>query len=279
LQSALGDWYAGEYDLKDPTVGSLTNGRSKTMRKYGFESREIAMFEIMLPVATITNSTPTIYWLLGYVFGRLDLVEKLRKEITPVIQRIQEGKDDVATIDIKRFETHCPLLVACYREAIRLCNHNVSMRRILTDTVIKDGNGNSYLLKEGVDLHIPVMIAHKMESVWGEDAAIFNPDRFLPGNETSPSNEKAKKNAYIPFGGGRHLCPGRNFAFAEILSIVSTMAVGFDVAPAGMQFADMKQRPALFASSSYKPHNEGKGLGLKLTRRKGWENTLWRYEC
>jgi len=42
-------------------------------------------------------------------------------------------------------------------------------------------------------------------------------------------DDELRKAGYIPFGGGKHLCPGRNIAFAEILGTLAALLLGFEV--------------------------------------------------
>ncbi|RDW80338.1 cytochrome P450-12 [Coleophoma crateriformis] len=281
LQAVLGKYYTAMHDVNDPTVAQLTRGRANVLRGYGFSGVEVAQAEVMLPVAATTNSVPTMYWLICSLFAKPALVDRIREEVLPLLEKGGDSDPDVVTINISRLERECPLLVSCYREIMRLFNQNVSMRRILADTTINDGKGNSYLLKKGVDVQIASGIVHRMQGIWGDDVLEFNPERFLPPTGKSAGQvekEKTKKNAYIPFGGGQHLCPGRNFALAEILAISSALVVGFDLTPIGMDFDQMKAQPAVLANAVAKPANDGEGLGIKLRRRKGWEAAEWRFE-
>ena len=43
--------------------------------------------------------------------------------------------------------------------------------------------------------------------------------------------QKSKRSAFYPIGGGRHLCPSRNFAFAEISGFLAALIIGFDICP------------------------------------------------
>lgn len=286
VQAGLSEYYSAEHDINDPTAARITLDRANVLRKYGFTNREIGLMESMLAIVGITNTVPTMYWMICNVFADPGLVTRLREEVTPLIQKGSPEKGGMSTaaiVDISKLEAQCPLLVSCYRETIRLSNVSVSMRRILQDITISDGNSNSYLLKKGVDVQIPAGISHKLGGVWGGDVMKFDPDRFLagPGNSTGKgeSNEKAKKNAYFPFGGGRHLCPGRYFAFAEILAVTCALVVGFELSPVGTGFDGIKPLPGTLASAVIRPANDGKGLGLKITRRNGWEKTEWRFEA
>jgi cytochrome P450 len=44
--------------------------------------------------------------------------------------------------------------------------------------------------------------------------------------------KEAQVQGYFPFGGGKHLCPGRHFAFTEVMSFVATIVYGFDISMA-----------------------------------------------
>ena len=52
-----------------------------------------------------------------------------------------------------------------------------------------------------------------------DDPDTFNPDRFAPGWE-----ERSPRYAYLPFGGGPHVCIGNGFAMMEARLILATVA-------------------------------------------------------
>jgi hypothetical protein len=41
--------------------------------------------------------------------------------------------------------------------------------------------------------------------------------------------KKAQTHGLLPFGGGKHLCPGRHLAFTDIVSFVAPVVYGFEV--------------------------------------------------
>ncbi len=65
-----------------------------------------------------------------------------------------------------------------------------------------------------------------------EDPLRFDPDRFLPEREA-----RLPRFAYMPFGGGKRICIGNQFALMEGQIILSTIA-----AHAGMEL--LSQKPA-----------------------------------
>jgi len=73
-----------------------------------------------------------------------------------------------------------------------------------------------YQLEEGVTCTVLIPMLHRDPAVWGEDVAVFNPDRFTPEREA-----ELPANAYKPFGNGLRACIGRQFALQE-----ATLALG-----------------------------------------------------
>ncbi|KAI6778969.1 prostacyclin synthase [Emericellopsis cladophorae] len=133
----------------------------------------------------------------------------------------------------------------------------------MADTTISDGKGRTYLLEEGVNVQMPSEPLHGMTDVWGDDANVFHPARFMDiAKNLSSATTKAKRASYIPFGGGKHLCPGRNFAFAENLGFMISLLMGFDASPLDGDWATFKAPVAEqcgMASALSKPVSNGEG--------------------
>ncbi|KAM6535895.1 hypothetical protein FALCPG4_005421 [Fusarium falciforme] len=278
LQALMGKYYSEDHDINDPTTSQIVKNRAGALRKHGFTGNEVGQLEVILPNVATLNAVPTFYWMLLFIFERPELVNRLRKEVEAAAVVSNSEEKRTATFNIASFDAKLPLLISCYRETMRLSNHSVSMRRIMQDMTITGADGQSYLLKKGVDLQLPAGVTHHDRSAWGQDFDEFDAERFLQ-KAGDAKTERRRKAAYFPFGGGRHLCPGRNFAFAEILGFMAVLVLGFDVEPLGMRFGEMKMLGGQLASGTVRPEKHGKGLGGKITRRSGWENVDWRFEC
>jgi cytochrome P450 len=180
-------------------------------------------------------------WLLLYILCDTSLAKELTNEISKVVTR----KSDQVVLDISVLSQECPLLISAYQQTLRLQNVQTGTRVAMEDTVltytpshIANSAPVEYLIPKGAMVQMPSGVLHKDTKTWGSDALEFNPRRFLK-NKTSDvesnQQEKQQRRAYNPFGGGKHLCPGRHFAFAEILATVAMLLLGFDiVAPEGM---------------------------------------------
>ncbi|KAF5538971.1 cytochrome P450 monooxygenase 8B1 [Fusarium phyllophilum] len=279
LQNIACKWYAQGHDIHDPSVSALVRNRAGALRKNGLTGYEIGKFEVILPNVATLNAVPTFYWLLLYILDRPDLLARIRAEAeNAAVVEDSNGKRS-ATFNIVDFEEKMPLLVSCYRETLRLVNQTLSMRRILQDTSVTTPEGTTYILKKDTDLQLPAGVAHYEDSVWGADVNVFNPKRFLPTSKGSAEDERKRKAAYIPFGGGRHLCPGRNLAFAEIIGFASALLLGFEIEAVGMGFGDVKKLGPQLAGGTVRPERYGAGLGAEIAMRRGWEDVEWRFEC
>lgn len=118
-------------------------------------------------------------------------------------------------------------------------------------------------------------IAHELKDVWGADALEFDPERFMKNAKRDA--ERKQRAAYMPFGGGAHLCPGRNFAFAEILGLISALVLGYEID--GLQVDKIEMGPRELASAIPKPAVDGDGGQVTIRRRHGWEDVHWVYAC
>jgi cytochrome P450 len=61
-------------------------------------------------------------------------------------------------------------------------------------------------------------LVHRDPAAWGEGAAEFDPDRFLPER-----SEKRNPHAYKPFGTGERACIGRQFALHEAVLVLARL--------------------------------------------------------
>ena len=267
VQARLVTWYENHLDEADD-VSALIRGRAALHREFGYTDAELGVSEYAMPWAAITNTPQAILWLFTSIFSRPELVERLR----PEVEAITAVTGRTATVDVTKVDKTCPVLMACYRESLRLYNDNLGVRKVVKDTVLQDADGREYLLKEGTAVQWPAGVVHSDEAIWGEDAAEFNPDRWI---QATPQEEKRRRQAHIPFGGGKHLCPGRNFALVEQLGLVSALILGFTLE--GVRVPRVVPTPMV---SSTRPSSwDGIDSAVKVRRRIGWEDVTWDFAC
>lgn len=244
--------------------------RAAILRQGGFNNQDLMVQEVTIPWVAVTNTIPTLFWFFMHIFSNPDRVERIRREVEAITTITTSDQGRQATIVIKDLEKKCNYLLACYRETLRITIHNVGSRRVLEDTTIKDGEGREYLLEKGINVQWCSSLTHVLEPVWGDDASSFVPERFL---DIAPRDEKRRRGANIPFGGGRNLCPGRNFALAENIGFVGVLCAGFNVEEVQVPgFED-----PVIGTGSRKPVWGDQRRGTGIGRRKGWEDVTWTF--
>ena len=82
---------------------------------------------------------------------------------------------------------------------------------------------HGYLIPKGWYLRYQIDITHQDESVYPEPER-FDPDRFSPER----TEDKHKKFAYLPFGGGLRECIGKEFAKLEMKIFAAMLLRGYE---------------------------------------------------
>lgn len=272
IVGGLTGFYTRKLDQGD-SVSAVIKGRAAFWRSFGLSDVMLGAMD-SLPVAATVNTAPTMFWLLVNVFSEPKYLNRLRNEIeaASVISVTEEGGRRVASVDFMALSTACPYLVACYRETLRFENTVTGSRTVMArdTTIIDHETGREYLLKKGVKVQWSAAVMHK-KPAWGDDRDVFNPERWL---KSTSEISKVSKESFVPFGGGKHLCPGRNFAFSELLGCLAVLAVGFEIE--GVQ---VPGHAMLYEHSGLRsPIYGGKSKEATLRRRHGWEDMEWRYK-
>ncbi|KAL2877002.1 hypothetical protein SGCOL_007837 [Colletotrichum sp. CLE4] len=257
---------------ENSNVAKIFQDRARYLRELGMPSEDLSQTEFLILFAATLNTAPNLFWTFAEVFSRPEFIERIRQEVlqVAVATKTETGRD--VTIDAKNLEADCPVLGACFREVLRLHSAQIGNRRVMKDATLEDTDGRQYLLKKGTNMQWSASVTHFMPEIWGDDAASFKPERF---HDVDPREEKRRRGALIPFGGGRYLCPGRHFAQTETLGFVSVLALGFDVNGVKVPAAEA---PPL-GGAMRRPAGNRAAEHIKISRREGWEDVTWRFVC
>jgi cytochrome P450 len=251
----------------DKNATGLVQGRTRAARKWGLTTKDICKTEIAILTASVTNTVPDIFYMICYIFSDLDLLSHLRKEISAIVT--QGGGLDRLALDYTKVETHCPLLVSCYYETLRLNKTGSLLRGVLSDTILND----QYLLKKGSFIQIATGHIHLDPNNWGPDSQNFNPERFLA--RESRERNKIQGQAFLPFGGGRNLCPGRHLAFTEITSFVAMLVYGFDISMSDASVLKIPERR--FHKMAVASRSPKEDIDVVIRRRKEFQRAVWEF--
>jgi len=119
-----------------------------------------------------------------------------------------------------------PLLDAVIREVLRLHppileNHHEAGKTISLplSEPLPGTTDLQLIIPKGTILGIPVNVIHRDTSVWGLDAGIFRPQRWMDRQGT-------RRDLFV-FSDGPRVCMGKTFASAEIKALVITLVRQF----------------------------------------------------
>jgi len=279
LQNALTEYFASDHGADDD-IPKFTEERMALERSFGMTPSAMAGLEIAVIHGSLSNTIPTAFWMLVYVFSNPELVERLRAEAKSVVTetRLSDRGQRVMTINIVRLEDRCPLLFSTFRETQRVISIAVLNRRILADTVVSDGK-KSYLLKKGNALQISHGVTHNLEEVWGPTVREFDPKRFIRLSDVSSGDNDSgtpiPPGAYTPFGAGKHICPGRFFASGEILGFILPLILGFEVVGSTGGPVHIPDVATPWITTGLGKPRAGSDLAAVIRKRAEWEDVLW----
>ncbi len=176
-------------------------------------------FLMMAAHDTITSSATS---LLYYLAVNPEWQEKLREEFFAVTGGPDAGGnarpldyDDMGKLELTEM---------AFKEALRMMPPVPSMPR----RAIKDFEFGGYHIPAGQLCGINIYWTHHSEEYW-DNPMTFDPMRF------TPDLVKARhKYAWVPFGGGAHMCLGLHFAYMQIKVLLAQMLQRYRiVAPEG----------------------------------------------
>ena len=162
---------------------------------------------------------PTAYLSLLHILAEPGLVEDVRKELYDNGYQSLEPADLPETIPNK-----LPLLRSIWHETLRMHNNSLTVREVTADTELV--GHKTWTLKKGGVVNIPCGLMHYNESLH-PDSAGYHPRRFMDkqrGGEGENAGRTTK-----PFGGGSTHCPGRVFAEKQMIGLISSVVMRYDL--------------------------------------------------
>ena len=160
-------------------------------------------FLMMAAHDTITSSATSLIMLLG---RNPEWQDRLREEIAGL------GLNDETGLPYGQLD-RLVLTEYAFKEALRLIPPVPSLPR----RAVRDFEFGGFHIPAGTTIGISPAFTHKMAEHW-TDPQRFDPMRF------SPEESKGRhKYAWVPFGGGAHMCIGLHFATMQIRILMAQL--------------------------------------------------------
>ncbi|KAK5078534.1 hypothetical protein LTR64_003053 [Lithohypha guttulata] len=162
------------------------------------------------------STASTMQTFMWNILNNPSIYERL---ITEIFDAHQAGKlSEIVAWD--ESQKHLPYFQACLKEAMRIGPAvGLAIYRKVpgTDTEI-----NGTFIPCGTELAVNAWVLHRDQDIFGRDADVYRPERWLAaeGDEKNESRIKRMDRYMFQFGGGSHVCIGRNLAILEINKVL-----------------------------------------------------------
>ena len=165
-------------------------------------------FLMMAAHDTITSSATSLVY---YLAINPDWQEKVRQELIA----ITGGSKDLDYEQLGEPE----LTEMAFKEALRMTPPVPSMPR----RALKAFEYEGFHIPAGAHVGINIHYTHHAEEYW-DNPYTFNPMRFTP-----ELVKERHKYAWVPFGGGAHMCLGLHFAYMQIKILMAHMLTRYRI--------------------------------------------------
>lgn len=190
------------------------------------------------------NANNLCFWMMVRILANPDLHTRLLVEISPYIHLTTPppigsfAASPSMRMNLPGLTNKCPLLKACYFEALRLDSQPWSVKKLMSDITLTEtadevragGQPETYLLRKGSYLEIPHEL-HHMDPRYFPNPRKFDPDRFLKPSEENPGELVCEIGHLRVYGGGDRMCRGRFFAERECYAFVAGILRVWDIEP------------------------------------------------
>ncbi|RMJ14899.1 hypothetical protein CDV36_005431 [Fusarium kuroshium] len=213
----------------DERAANPTDKRSDMLAsfiRHGLSGSELRSEALEQLIAGADTTSTGIRGALLYIMANPRVYYKLQKEVDNAVQSGQAGDSIIPLAESKQL----PYLQAVIREALRMWPPAVNIFSRDTppggDTVTV--NGESIFLPGGVSIGYSGHGIHHSKEVYGEDAKVFRPERWL---NADPEKLAAMiRTSELIFGHGKFQCLGKPVAHLELGKTIFELMRNFDLA-------------------------------------------------
>ncbi len=174
----------------------------------GMSDEQLQNEAITLLVAGHETAASSLAWTWYLLAQHPHIAENLQSELQEVLNGSNPSLEKLSQLKYTR---------KIFDETLRLYPPAWGIPR----TPKQDDQINGYLIPKNSIITVGAFMIHRHPEFW-ENPDEFNPDNFLP----EKVNQRPKF-AYFPFGGGKRICIGQNFALMEATIIIALISQRF----------------------------------------------------
>ncbi|XP_010557192.1 PREDICTED: cytochrome P450 71A1-like [Tarenaya hassleriana] len=162
-------------------------------------------------LAAATDTVPSnMEWAMAELLRHPNVLRKAQEEVRRVVG---SGKERVEESEIEQMK----YLKSVIKESLRLHGSGIYTRETSKDIKLC-----GYDIPAKTRVIINNWASHRDPTIWE------NPEEFIPERWVSCMDGEEMKGKYIPFGFGRRICPGMNYAVAMMETLVANLLYLYD---------------------------------------------------
>jgi cytochrome P450 len=165
-------------------------------------------------------------WLVYLLAVHPDAQQRLRNEVRAALPTNPISHSD---IDVAQILESLPYLNGVCSETLRLYPAVPNTLRV----AVRDSKINGSFVPKGTEIVISPWAINRSPKLWGPDAVVFNPDRWIDVDGQGvkkPNNSGGTLSNYnqLTFLHGPRSCIGQNFARAELRCLAAAFVRAFE---------------------------------------------------
>ncbi|MCB9755390.1 MAG: cytochrome P450 [Myxococcales bacterium] len=192
------------------------------------DARERGQYALSLLWASQANTVPAAFWSVAYLLRDARALAAVREELAA------GGADDPARRSGERVWTRdeldsMRLLDSCICEALRLSSASMVLRRVTESHAIPLVSGATARVREGDLVCLFPYLSHRDPEIF-EAPNEYRFDRFVRAQGVARFEKRGERVpfAYLPYGAGASMCPGRFWAHREIKLLIATLLTAYE---------------------------------------------------
>ena len=192
------------------------------------DPREFGQFNLALLWAAQANTVPAAFWSVAYLLQDPRAMAAVREELGATADDDSAGRSSAREWTREELD-RMRRLDSCICEALRLSSASMMMRRVTEAHALELASGQLIQLRAGDMVCLFPYLTHRDPEIF-EHPDEYRFERFFSERGVARFEKQGQRVpfAYMPYGAGASMCPGRFWAHREIKLLIATLLTSFE---------------------------------------------------
>ncbi|PYH78661.1 putative cytochrome P450 monooxygenase [Aspergillus uvarum CBS 121591] len=191
----------------------LQNSDTDTTSGFGFTPDELSGNLYVFTVAGYETTANTMGFAVTLLAAYPEWQEWIREEL-------RELPADSSPWSYNDVFPNCQRTLAIMLEVLRLFPPVLHSTRAVSGPQQLVSEKGTHLLAPPMNVMVSAMAIHLDTTIWGEDATVFRPSRWI---DDTGKVKTPPKGTFLPWSGGPRVCPGLKMSQVEFVSTIATL--------------------------------------------------------